>query len=251
MPQATQFSLSERRYLPTLLPLLLDALQRAPDAGYGAQQLRAVRAGHGARDSPFSLLNQNPALLKILIRLFGHSEYLAQLLILHPDLMNLFLDPETLEARRTRAEIASELSTLLSEASPRPNSMPSAISRKPRNYGSASGRSWVKADIQRTLPDLTEVADLCLSAALQSASEEMEAHYGIPQIQGGNQTRRSQVTLIDLGKLGGHGLNFGSDLDILFVYDEEGETKGIPGRMERLGVASPWENTTASSPIAP
>ena len=67
---------------------------------------RFVRA-MGARDSLFSLLNENPGLLNILIRLFGHSEFLAQLLILHPDLMNVFLYPETLEARRTRAEIAN------------------------------------------------------------------------------------------------------------------------------------------------
>ncbi len=227
-PQASQFAVSERRHLPKLLPLLLDALKLAPDADMALNSFERFVRAMGARDSLFSLLNENPGLLNILIRLFGHSEFLAQLLILHPDLMNVFLYPETLEARRTRAEIANDLSSLLSDAST-PALKLDALRHFKKSQELRIGIREIlgKADIQRTLHDLTDVAELCLSAALQMASEEMEAQYGIPQIQGGDQTRRSQVTIIGLGKLGGYGLNFGSDLDILFVYDEEGETAGI------------------------
>lgn len=227
-PQAAQFSLSESRHLSKFLPLLLNALRLAPDADMALNSFEQFVRAMGARDSLFSLLSENPGLLNVLIRLFGHSESLAQLLILHPDLLNVFLYPEALEARRSRAEMAAELSSLLAEAEA-PAARLDALRHFKKSQELRIGIREIlgKADIAKTLRDLTEVADICLGAALKMASKEMEAQYGVPHIKEGSQRgEKSQLALIGLGKLGGYELNFGSDLDILFVYDAEGETDG-------------------------
>ncbi len=227
-PQAAQFALSESRYLPRLLPLLLDALKTAPDPDMALNSFEQFVRAMGAWDSLFSLFCENPGFLKVLIRVFGHSEFLAQLLILHPDLVNLFLHPVSLERRRSQAEIKMELSSLLAEAEG-PTLRLDALRHFKKSHELRIGIREIlgKADVTESFHDLTEVADLCLGVALRMASEEMEARYGAPEIRGRDRTFiRSQITLIGLGKLGGHELNFGSDLDILFVYDEEGQTTG-------------------------
>jgi glutamate-ammonia-ligase adenylyltransferase len=236
-PQAAQLALSESRYLPRLLPLLLDALKMAPDPDMALNSFEQFVRAMGAWDSLLSLFCENPGFLKVLIRLFGHSEFLAQLLILHPDLVNLFLHPVSLERRRSKAEMKTELSSLLAEAES-PTLRLDALRHFKKSHELQIGIREIlgKADITETFHDLTEVADLCLGAALRMASEEMEARYGTPEIPERDRTfTRSHLTLIGLGKLGGHELNFGSDLDILFVYDEEGQTTG--GTKENGGPA--------------
>ncbi|MFH0872330.1 MAG: bifunctional [glutamate--ammonia ligase]-adenylyl-L-tyrosine phosphorylase/[glutamate--ammonia-ligase] adenylyltransferase [bacterium] len=228
-PSGAQFALSESRRLPQLLPLLLEALKSAPDADMALNSFEQFVRAMGARDSLFSLFSENPGLLNVLIRLFGHSEFLAQLLILHPDLMNLFLYPVNLERRKSRAEMKAELSSLLAEADS-PLSRLDALRHFKKSQELRIGIREIlgKADIDETFHDLTDVADLCLGAALQMASAETEARYGIPEVKEEDRpSAKSHLTLIGLGKLGGVEFNFGSDLDILFVYGEEGQTTGI------------------------
>ena len=52
---------------------------------------------------------------------------------------------------------------------------------------------------------------------------EVDARYGAPRNRDGS---RAELAIISLGKLGGRELNFSSDLDLMFVYSEEGETDG-------------------------
>jgi glutamate-ammonia-ligase adenylyltransferase len=227
-PSEANFALAESHHLRQLLPRLLEAVKRAPDADMALNSFEQFVRAMGARDSLFSLLAENPGLLNVLIQLFGHSEFLAQMLILHPDLLNVLLYPETLERRRSRSEVAAELASLLNEAET-PLSRLDALRHFKKSQKLRIGVREIlgKADITKTLQDLTEVADLCLGAALKMSGEEMQARYGLPRIQGGDHTgEQSQLILIGLGKLGGAELNFGSDLDILFVYDAEGETSG-------------------------
>ena len=47
--------------------------------------------------------------------------------------------------------------------------------------------------------------------------------YGLPTTPGGQPAR---ITALGFGKLGGDELNYSSDIDLMFVYDEEGETTG-------------------------
>jgi glutamate-ammonia-ligase adenylyltransferase len=82
-----------------------------------------------------------------------------------------------------------------------------------------SGRADL-GEVCRTMSDLAEVT---LHAAIASADERLHAELGTPRSSGG---RPQQLLVVGMGKLGGRELNVSSDIDLVFVYPEEGETDG-------------------------
>src|SRR5262249_10115274 len=74
------------------------------------------------------------------------------------------------------------------------------------------------------------LADVCLGAAARWAQELMEPRYGVPTAADGAPTG---LTVIGMGKLGGDELNYSSDIDLIFVYGEDGGTAGgAAGRID-------------------
>lgn len=89
------------------------------------------------------------------------------------------------------------------------------------------------ADIRRQLTvaevteELSDLADAVLSYALRLAKQEIDNRYGFPsEIDDKGRQRASDFCIVSLGKLGSSELNYSSDIDLLFLYSEEGETSG-------------------------
>ncbi len=76
---------------------------------------------------------------------------------------------------------------------------------------------------------MTELAELALDVALQASQKTLDAAYGMPQCIGpGSDDGRAQLWVVGMGKLGGRELNVSSDIDLIYVYDHDGETTGLP-----------------------
>ncbi len=80
---------------------------------------------------------------------------------------------------------------------------------------------------------VTELAELALDAALTDALRELDDLYGAPQYADpavpaaqGPVWRRAEVWIIGMGKFGARELNVSSDIDLIYVYDHDGETAG-------------------------
>jgi len=76
------------------------------------------------------------------------------------------------------------------------------------------------ADVTRAV---TELAELALDAACTLAFAELDDLYGAPLSEAG---QRAQLWVIGMGKLGARELNVSSDIDLIYVYDADGETAG-------------------------
>jgi glutamate-ammonia-ligase adenylyltransferase len=80
------------------------------------------------------------------------------------------------------------------------------------------------ADLDETLRDLSALADACIEFACRRMYDSLVLRYGTPR---GEASREPQTLLIlGMGKLGGRELNFSSDIDLVLLYPEEGETDG-------------------------
>ncbi|MBM3345899.1 MAG: bifunctional [glutamate--ammonia ligase]-adenylyl-L-tyrosine phosphorylase/[glutamate--ammonia-ligase] adenylyltransferase, partial [Betaproteobacteria bacterium] len=79
------------------------------------------------------------------------------------------------------------------------------------------------AEVCRCMTDLAEVA---IAAAIASISPELDARMGIPVAPPGTPGAggRQPLLVVGMGKLGGGELNVSSDIDLVFVYPEEGDT---------------------------
>ena len=70
---------------------------------------------------------------------------------------------------------------------------------------------------------MTALAEATLELALAQALADVEARHGAPLDA---QGRRIEFWIVGMGKLGGRELNVSSDIDLIYVYEEEGETAG-------------------------
>nr|WP_275405890.1 hypothetical protein [Delftia lacustris] len=72
---------------------------------------------------------------------------------------------------------------------------------------------------------VTELAELALERACIQARAELDARHGAPQ---GPDGRPVQLWIIGMGKLGARELNVSSDIDLIYVYEQDGDTAGLP-----------------------
>ncbi len=78
---------------------------------------------------------------------------------------------------------------------------------------------------------MTELAELALDVAYQEACTQLDAQYGAPMTP---NSQRAVLWVIGMGKLGARELNVSSDIDLIYVYDEDGDTTGLPDGRGRI-----------------
>jgi glutamate-ammonia-ligase adenylyltransferase len=82
---------------------------------------------------------------------------------------------------------------------------------------------------------MTELAELALDVAMLASQQMLDTLYGVPQCNGsGGGDARARMWVVGMGKLGGRELNVSSDIDLIYVYDHDGETSGLPDGRGRI-----------------
>ncbi len=88
---------------------------------------------------------------------------------------------------------------------------------------------------------MTELAELALDEAMAQALRELDDLHGAPMYEDptvpaaqGPVLRRAQFWIIGMGKLGARELNVSSDIDLIYVYDFDGETAGNEAGRNRV-----------------
>jgi glutamate-ammonia-ligase adenylyltransferase len=81
------------------------------------------------------------------------------------------------------------------------------------------------SDLEETMRDLSRLADACVDLALQQLYQWQCATFGTPS--DGN-AKPLRLVVIAMGKLGADELNLSSDIDLIFTYPVEGETRDGP-----------------------
>ena len=81
-----------------------------------------------------------------------------------------------------------------------------------------------RADFQEVVSTVTALAEEAVSAAVRVHSRKLAQRFGVPMgVSGAPQ----DLLVVGMGKLGGEELNVSSDIDLVFVYDEGGETQAV------------------------
>ncbi|WP_210543390.1 bifunctional [glutamate--ammonia ligase]-adenylyl-L-tyrosine phosphorylase/[glutamate--ammonia-ligase] adenylyltransferase [Rhodoferax sp. PAMC 29310] len=80
-----------------------------------------------------------------------------------------------------------------------------------------------RAPLDQITRAMTDLAEFALNTAWGEVLLALDETHGTPQTHDG---RRAQVWIVGMGKLGARELNVSSDIDLIYVYDEDGETTG-------------------------
>jgi glutamate-ammonia-ligase adenylyltransferase len=85
-----------------------------------------------------------------------------------------------------------------------------------------------QADLAEVVAAMTALADFAIRTQLGALMEEMVALHGTPF--GAESGLAQQMMVLAMGKQGGGELNVSSDIDLIFVYPEDGDTRAGPGQ---------------------
>jgi [glutamine synthetase] adenylyltransferase / [glutamine synthetase]-adenylyl-L-tyrosine phosphorylase len=204
----------------SIIPKIFQRCEKVPMPDSAIENLCKFVEATGARESYLNLFQENEKFLELLLILFGSSGMLSQILIRRPDLVDVLTDMEAIYRYKQADKIQEDLNRAL-KISPDFESKSLVLRRIKQAEELRIGvRHLIKeADLAGTLEDLSNLADVFLETVFQISCEELEKKTG-------NLGLRN-FCIIGMGKQGGHELNFGSDLDVLLVYDE-GESDPPP-----------------------
>jgi glutamate-ammonia-ligase adenylyltransferase len=209
------------RLAPTWARLLAE-LGAAADPDMALNNLERYAA---AVDRPilFATLAAHPGAATLLARIGGASQFLADALRRRPGDLAWLLEPRTMRVWLPE-DVAADLEAALAPFSTRASRVNALRRFKYRHLLRIGARDLLgDADLTATTEDLSRLADACVAAVWRDAEGAARARYGAPLAPDGTETG---VAVIGMGKLGGEELNYSSDIDLMFVYGEDGETAG-------------------------
>jgi glutamate-ammonia-ligase adenylyltransferase len=205
--------------------------------------VRDLPDSEGARLFFKSISTEHPAALKTLARdtgllsdalaLAAWSPLLATTLAQNPDYLHWLARERTHTRLKTREEFGESLARFnLTNSQLSPQVLLARFRRREllRIYLRDIRRT---STLVETTEELSNLADAVLAHALNLARQDLDNLYGPPQ-RTDEKGRKATASfcIVALGKLGSHELNYASDIDLLFLYSDDGETAGRGQRVE-------------------
>ncbi|MBW2272798.1 MAG: hypothetical protein JRG96_05975 [Deltaproteobacteria bacterium] len=218
-PQLFAFE-STRRMVHDLAEHFAREIDTSPDPERALNNLDRFIEAVGSRRFYYELLIDRPELVPRLAKVFASSRYLSDILASHPRLIEpVFEDPNLLllDKEALRRDLASVVvETASGEGDPledRLDALRLFHHRQVVNVGlldlaAKAGR----ADCEHAL---TDIAEVCVEEALALCQEQLATRGSGPP----ESARSGAFLVIAMGKLASRELSYGSDLDIIFLYD--------------------------------
>jgi [glutamine synthetase] adenylyltransferase / [glutamine synthetase]-adenylyl-L-tyrosine phosphorylase len=174
------------------------------------------------RESYLALLVERPEVQTRLLRLLGLARWPMRYLMQHPGVIDELADNRLLEGRFDRRAFLRELSqrheAWMRSGEASEASEESLLDTLRRAHHAETFRTLVRdvegrLEVEQVSDDLSALADAVLQSALQWAWDRLKQRH----------REAPRFAAIAYGKLGGLELGYGSDLDLVFVYDDSDE----------------------------
>lgn len=217
-PKAKVYGNRAREQFQNVLPKLIDAVLRTSDPDQALQLLQEFVSRIGGRSYLYALLNENREVIQALVRFFASSLFAGRLFIRNPELIDaLVLKSYAIPKRSTddfRRIIAASLVDVHADESDieiAANVLRRAKEQEVLRVGFHDlANDLTLLDVQDQLSSLAEalvekVFELAFRSLKRKLNVAAAEQYFVP---------------VALGKLGSRELNYGSDLDLLFVVAE-------------------------------
>lgn len=201
---------------------LAEHLPRSSDPDMALNNLERFVAGARSPLSLGSLFERDREALPILLQIFATSQHLSDLLITDPESYDLLRVTEGQPvARETLVdELWAEVEALDDER---------AVLKALRRYKHRETLRTCYGDIVRgqrletVTRQISSLADAIVDSAIRFARRKLEVKRGVPRGPTGAPAR---FVALGMGKLGGVELNYSSDIDLIFLYEGDGNTDG-------------------------
>jgi [glutamine synthetase] adenylyltransferase / [glutamine synthetase]-adenylyl-L-tyrosine phosphorylase len=219
-----------RHFLSAIAPKLLAAIANTPNPDATLIALAHVSDSLGGKAGLWELFSANPPSLDLCVRLCAASPYLTSILTSNPGMIDELMDSLMLDALPTQDELTQSLDELCRGAV---DIHPILQSFKNSMHLRVGVRDILgKSSIAQTHKALSDIAEVCLEQVIHHEFHRLVHQLGIPSYElasGGHQP--AELVVLAVGKLGGREPNYHSDLDVIFLFDVEGQTRSlVPNR---------------------
>ena len=214
-----------RHFLAAIAPRLLQAVSRAPDPDMALTNLEKVSASLGAKAILWELFSFNPPTLRLYVELCATSQFLSEILINNPGMIDDLMDSLVVDRDQPALAIKAELAELCKGAE---DLAPILLSFRNKEWVRIGTRDILgREPIRDVTRELADVAEAVVSQAARDQWRRRASRYGVPRRAADGD--RARWAIVGLGKLGGRELNYHSDLDLVFVLEDDGVTDGAAG----------------------
>lgn len=207
--------------LNRLLPLLLRAVGGYESPVLVLERILGLLEAIASRNVYFSLLTENPLALSQLVKLAAASAWIVHYITRFPILLDELLDPRALYKPLTRDELSDQLTRTLDQID---SCDLEQLMVALRQFKQSQVLRVAATDIMGITPimvvsdHLTYIAEVLVCAVLRESWRLTALKHGVPP--GVRPGAIRGFAVIAYGKLGGIELGYGSDLDLVFLYDE-------------------------------
>ena len=218
--------------MPGILPILLESISQTADPDQALNHWERL-LGSVTRSSFLDYLRSSPRMLELLCTMFGNSDALAFTLIRDPTLVYWLAEEGVLTKPPMRAGIEQALRKSIRHLTVKELKLDVVRRTKRREMLRIGVRDLLRlAPVPETTASLSDLASLLIQAAYEVVDTDLRHQYGVPMHK--NRQGRWVETgfaVIGMGKLGGHELNYSSDVDVIYVYESHaGETRQPTGK---------------------
>ncbi len=203
---------------------LLEAAVDSPNPEASLNHFSRFAEGTPNRLSLYQLLRDAPFLIRTVILSFGASIYLSEILIRNPEYFYDIIDTNVTGIQKTSETMYQELAQSISRFASVEQKLSILRRYKRRETLRIGMRDLLKiADVKTTTLELSNLAEAALQHCYEIGRDQvMKPKFGTPLNEEG--TAPCRFAVIGMGKLGGYELNFSSDIDLMFVYSDDGQT---------------------------
>ena len=220
--------LRQIRAAAALIKQFTHLLPTAPDPGQALRQFNLLTSqllSHSDWTSEFEDL-ESPGVLETLAEMMGTSRFLWEefLRVQHENLFPVLLDIPGLYTACSRSFLTDSIESLLAGCSNHTERVRALNDFKDRQMFRINLRYITdRIDRRQFGAELSTLADVIVEKAFELGIDSMRSQYGTPRLEDGTECEWS---VLALGKFGGSDMGFGSDLELIFVYEAEGTTDG-------------------------
>ena len=151
---------------------------------------------------------------KALLHLLAVSTICGTRLLQDPTILLWLADPDTILTSRDRAQMLGALQTIGGDSIAADNFRALRLWKNQEMVRIALRELADAASLEETTAELSCIAEICIRRVFRHWDAELRQRHGSP---------KAELAILALGKLGGNELNHSSDVDLIFVYGEEGQ----------------------------
>lgn len=189
--------------------------------------VRAALASFEQRQpAAFQRIAHSAAGLQYLIAVFSQSNFLTQEVLDVPECLEQLLSGGDLHRVRTTAEFRTLLEAQIDPVAA-PDPLPFARFRRQQILRILIRDVLAFGGLSDVTAELSALADAIVETAYECIHRDLVARYGQPLNEEGEP---AHFAVIALGKLGGEELNYSSDIDLMFLYSDNGAAATVTNK---------------------